>query len=300
HGPRTRPPRSGVLLRSLGPPRSFRVFHPPREVVPMSRRSSFVRFSCFAFAVLSALFGSDGFTPRAAFAADPPALGSEVYAGFDLDRLAKALARFTTLRTQHGEEAGDEAFESWLAEQGSSRAEYEKAYASWFERFRADPSGRLEARFQTLNSHYVTEENFADTPDRSQEVRGGLTLDRYAQIAVALTRPPGADMTKVLAKFGLKSQAEWKKATDAWVAAMREDTNFGLTQQYGALYQKYAGPDFDKESEAAVAKSLAGRFDKEQPRPLNPPAPSTIDDYLGDLKNDLPSTRWEAARRSEE
>ncbi|HEV7669240.1 MAG TPA: hypothetical protein VGS22_11985 [Thermoanaerobaculia bacterium] len=205
----------------------------------MSCHSTFVRSSCFALVLLGVL-GTGMVVPPVLFAADPAVLGSEVYEGFDLDRLAKALARLTTLRTQYGEKEGNAAFQRWLAEQGSSRKEYERAYSSWFERFRADSSGQLEARFQMLNSRYVTEENFADTPDRSQEVRGGMTLDRYAQIAVALSRPPGADVTKVLAKFGIKSQAEWKKATDAWVAAMREDTSFGVSQQYGALYQKYA------------------------------------------------------------
>ncbi len=257
----------------------------------MSRRSIAVLMAVLA---VSTLLGS--FAAPTVFAATPPALGTEVYEGFDLDRLAKALARLTTLRTQHGEEEGDEAFERWLGDQGSSRGEYEAAYAAWYERFRADSSGKLEARFSTLNSRYVNEENFADTPDMSQEVRGGMTLDRYAKIAVALTRPPGADMTKVLAKFGIKSEAEWTKATEAWVAAMREDTTFAVVQQYGALYQKYAGPEFEQEMEAKVADSLSGRFEKEQPRPLDTPAPPSIDDYLADLRDDLPSTRWEAAR----
>lgn len=260
----------------------------------MSHRSFSIRILCLAVSGLALGVGVS--PPRAAWAAAPPVLGSEVYEGFDLDRLAKALARLTTLRTEHGEREGNEAFERWLGGQGSSRAAYETAYAAWYERFRADSSGKLEARFHSLNSRYVTEENFADAPDRSREVRGGLTLDRYAQIAVALTRPPGADMKKVLAKFGLKSEAEWTKATNAWVAEMRADTTFALTQQYGALYQKYAGPEFEQETEAKVAESLAGRFEKEQPRPLDPPAPPTIDDYLADLRADLPSKRWEAAR----
>lgn len=219
--------------------------------------------------------------------------------GFDLDLLAKATARLTTLRTQYGEEKGKVELERWLQGIGLSRRAYDEAYAAWWERFKADNSGELQARFLTLNARYLHEENFADAPDRSQEKRGGLTLERYAEIAAALSKQPIADRDftiLVLRKFGIGSLAAWQKANDAWIAALREDTTFALTQQYAALYQKHAGPGFAREQEKAVARSLAEHDARETPRPMEAPKPPGIDEYRAGLQSKMPSERWEAAR----
>jgi hypothetical protein len=228
-----------------------------------------------------------------------PQPGGERYEGFDLDLLARALAKLTTLRTQYGEAKGKEELERWLRGIGLSRRSYDLAYAAWWERFKADKTGKLEARFLTLNARYTNEANFSDTPDRSQEKRGGVTLDRYAEIAVAFSQPPIADVDftlRVLQRFGIKSLAAWQKVNDAWLAAMREDTTFALTQQYAALYQKHAGPAFARAQESTLAKGLASRHDQETPRSGQTPKPPEIDEYLAGLQSNLPSERWRAAR----
>jgi hypothetical protein len=257
----------------------------------------------FALIVLAALLLD--FSPVPAEAAAFPegkasALpGSESYEGFDLDLLARATAKLTTFRTQYGEEKGKVELERWLQSKGLSRRGYDQAYAAWWERFKADKSGELQARFLTLNAQYTNEANFADAPDRSQEKWGGLTLDRYAEIAAALSKQPIADRDftiLVLRKFGIGSLADWQKANDAWIAAMREDTSFALTQQYAALYQKHAGPGFAREQEKAVARSLAEHDARETPRPMETPKAPGIDDYLAGLQSQIPSERWEAAR----
>lgn len=229
----------------------------------------------------------------------PTPTAPERYAGFDLDLLAKALAKLTTLRTQYGEAKGKEELDRWLESQGLSRASYDQAYSAWWMRFKADASGELQARFLTLNAQYTNEANFADSADRSQEKRGGLTLDRYAEIAVALSRPPLAEVDhtlRVLRKFGIKSLAEWQKANDAWVAAMREDTTFALTQQYANLYQRHAGPSFAQEQERELAKSLAADQARGPAPRTARPQPPAIDEYLAALGSKDPAERWRAAR----
>ena len=220
----------------------------------------------------------------------------DAYFGFDLDRLAEAVARLTTFYTQHGEKGGNAAFDGWLREKGSSRKDYESAYAAWWERFGADHTGQLEARFHRINAEYVQRLNFADAPDRRGEAKEGVTLDQYAQIAVDLTRK-GGTLDAVLKKHGLKDEAHWKRVNEAWTAAMRADTSMVLIQQYGALYQKYAGEDFAKEQEAKVAASLAEhRRRPEAPTPT-PPPPPRIEEIATRLEAKLPSERWEAARQ---
>lgn len=221
---------------------------------------------------------------------------NDSYSGFDLDRLAKSLAKLTALRTQHGEDAGNEAFEGWLRAHGSSRSQYEAAYAAWWERFRADASGKLEARFHTLNATYVQEFHYSDVPDRSQEKRGGITLDQYAKIAVALTQQPGADLTQTLRKHGIQDAKQWQTINEAWVQAMREDTSFALTQQYAALYQKHAGPDFARQQEAKLADALAQHNQRPAPSPAPRQEPATVEQWLEQMNTASGSERWEAAR----
>lgn len=225
-------------------------------------------------------------------AAQPP--GTETYHGFDVALLAEALANLTTFRTRDGESGGDASFAGWLAQRGHNRSDYEHAYAAWWERFRADPSGQLEARFLRINAEFVQQLNFGDAADRRQETREGVSLETYAKIAVALTRLPGADLGKVVREHGLRNEDHWQKVNEAWAAAMKEDTTYALVQQYAALYQKFAGPQFAAEQDAVVANSLANRPTVESPRET--PAPPTIDDALARLDDNDQRERWSAAR----
>lgn len=223
--------------------------------------------------------------------------GTESYSGFDLPLLAEALAQLTTLRTQHGERQGDTEFERWLAGKGLSRSRYESAYQRWWERFRADPTGQLEARFHRMNSEWVQLLNYGDAPDRRQETREGVTLDTYARIAVALTRLPGTPLEKVLKENGVRDVAQWQKVNEAWGKAMKEDTSFALVQQYAALYQKYAGPQFAAEQEAATAAALARNNDRPAPAPEPRAAPPTIDEIARLMDGSTGRDRWDAARQ---
>lgn len=219
--------------------------------------------------------------------------GREQYQGFDLELLAEATAQLTTMRTRDGEEQGNEAFEEWLEDKGLSRSRYDRAWNAWWERFRADPTGQLEARFHRINSEHTQLLNYGDAPDRRQEQREGVTLDTYAQIAVALTRLPGANLRDVIAKHGLKDEAQWQRVNEAWAAAMREDTSFALVQQYAALYQKYAGPQFEAEQQAALANNLANP----PQRTAEPaPGPPSLEEVKANLSHAEVRERAEAAR----
>jgi hypothetical protein len=113
----------------------------------------------------------------------------DVLFGFDLDKLSQAFNQFTNLRTQYGEKEGNVHFDAWLKAQGRTQQQYDSAWNAWWQRFKADPTGQLEARFGQLNSKYSQENNFGDVPSKKQEVREGVTLDQYAKISVALSRP---------------------------------------------------------------------------------------------------------------
>ncbi len=220
--------------------------------------------------------------------------------GFDLDMLSKAFNQFTNLRTQYGEKDGNVHFDAWLKSQGRTQQQYDSAYAAWWQRFKADPTGRLEARFGQLNSKYSQENNFGDVPSKKQEVREGVTLDQYAKISVALSRPPGAgvkiDVDKVLRQNGIESQARWKRVNEAWTKAMHDDASFALVQQYGTLYQRYAGPAFEEEQQKIVADSLAAHNRQPPPPPSRAAGPPAISDLLPKLAAAAPE-RWSVARQ---
>lgn len=222
----------------------------------------------------------------------------EKYFGFDLDLVAKATSRWTSFRSQYGEAGANDQFEAWLAQQGLSRQGYDQAYAAYWERFKVDTTGKLEAKFHMAIQKYTREFEYGDVPDRSQEVRGGVSLDRYAQIAVAMTRQPGADPATVLKEFGIKDGlAGWQKINAAWAEAFQNDPGAALAMQYGTLYQKYAGPAFQKEQEQKLADSLAGRFEEKPAKEPTPaPANPTIDELRKALTSKVQSERWEAAR----
>src|SRR5436305_4957005 len=221
----------------------------------------------------------------------------EVLAGLDLAGLATALCQFTTLRTQYGEKDGNVHFDAWLKSQGHTRQQYEASYSAWWKRFKADSTGQLEARFHQINAQCANEANFGDVPSRAKEVREGVTLEQYAKISVALSRQPGADVAKVLKQNGIESQARWKRVNEAWIKAMHDDTSFALTQQYAALYQKYAGPAFEKEQEEQTAEILQRSNIPPPPRPEPHTTPSTVEELMPKLGAAEPATRWAAARQ---
>jgi hypothetical protein len=231
-----------------------------------------------------------------ALAAQVP--GEERYQGFDVAKLAEATARLTTFRTQHGEPVGNQEFAAWLVGERLSRAGYDSAYRSWWERFRADPTGQLEARFQRINSEWVQKLNFGDAKDRRLETREGVTLETYAKVAVALTRLPGANLQEVLKQNGMKDEAHWQRVNVAWGQAMKEDTTFALVQQYGALYQKFAGPQFAAEQDATVAAMTAANNNRRtDPAPSPKPVPETLDQIATRMTTAIGRERREAARQ---
>ncbi len=224
-----------------------------------------------------------------------PGWSAEALAGFDLDGLAKALCRCTTLRIQYGEKEGAAHFNAWLAGQGHTRQQYETSYAAWWQRFKADSTGQLEARFLLINSKCVNEANFGDVPSRAKEAREGVTLEQYAKISAALS--PGADLNKVLRQNGIESRAHWRHVNEVWTRALRDDSSRALVQQYTALYQQYAGPDFEQEQQERTAESLARSNLKPSPRPQPHTIPSTLEELLPKLDAADPATRWSAARQ---
>ena len=101
--------------------------------------------------------------------------GKESYSGFDVERLAEANARLSVFRAQYGEAKGNEAFAAWLRTNGLTRDGYDAAWSAWWERFRADPTGQLQARFSRINSEWSQQLNTADAKDRRLETREGVT-----------------------------------------------------------------------------------------------------------------------------
>lgn len=229
-----------------------------------------------------------------------PAAAPESYRGFDIDLLAKALAHWTTFKTRYGEKDGNARFAAWLAERGQTKANYDAAWNLWWQRWKDDPTGELEARFHTLNSQYVTELNFADAPSRAQELHGGVTLDEYARLSVLLSRPPTTDTAESdrrLKANGLpRGLAQWNEINSAWGAAMKADPTFALVQEFSALYQKHAGPEFEREFEAKTAKILAENNRTPPPPSTAPPAPPGIESALARLSAGEAGDRWSAAR----
>src|SRR5260370_9648198 len=196
--------------------------------------------------------------------------------GFSLDLLARSFAQLSACRTQYGEKEGNEQFSAWLGDRCQTLERFDAAYSVWWKRWKADPTGESEARFHTLDAKYSQELHFGDAPRRDQESREGVTLDRYAKIAAALTRP-GADVDKVLRQNGVDSRERWRRINDAWGKAMKEDTSYALVQQYAALYQKYAGPEFAAKQEKAFADTLAAHNREAPPPPPQPAPPAAID-----------------------
>ncbi|MCL2724499.1 MAG: hypothetical protein FWD69_08690 [Polyangiaceae bacterium] len=180
----------------------------------------------------------------------------EAIYGVTLDLLAETLSKDGDLRAQYGEQQGRVEFERWLASKGLTWDQYAHAHNAWQERFRADPTGQLEAGFHMRMAQLSARTHFGDVRDMSADVAEGITLDTYAQLTVAISRA-GANANEIVRKFGLRDMAHWQRANAAWTAKMGADTTYALSMQYGQLYQKYAGPSFQQEMVNQTAAILA-------------------------------------------
>jgi hypothetical protein len=217
----------------------------------------------------------------------------EAIYGVTVEALAEITSKQSELRTQFGEAQGNVAFERWLAERGLDHNTYAHAHNAWHERFRADPTGRLQAQFHMHLQQLSTKAHFGDVRDMSQDTEEGITLDQYAQIAVAISRK-SKDLDTVVKEFGLRDAGHWHRASDAWTRKMGADTTHKLSVQYGTLYQKYAGPAFQEEVANKIAASLA---EANKPRDVvdEPEAQLTPEVCLRKMQSTSRKERWRAA-----
>lgn len=218
----------------------------------------------------------------------------EAIYGVTLDALAEITSKQSALRTQFGEPQGDVHWQNWLAARGLDPHTYAMAYNAWYERFQADPTGQLQAKFHMQLQQASMQANFGDVRDMSQDVEEGITLDKYAQVAVALSRK-SKDLDTVVREFGLSGPEQWHRANDAWTKKMGADTTFKLSVQYGQLYQKYAGPAFQEEMQNKVAETLAAA---NRPRDYvdEPEEKLTPESCLRKMQSPSRKERWRAAR----
>jgi hypothetical protein len=231
-------------------------------------------------------------------AAPPAAAAEEKVQGIGLELLAELLARQLELRTRVGEKQGNVDFEKLLADRGFTKRQYDMAYAAWWERFKADRTGKLEADFHTREAEWSRKLNFGDVPDLSQTAREGVTLEQYARIVAGMTQP-GAKPEAVVKAAGLKDMAAWERANKAWGLAMGQDTSMRLVVQYGELYKKFAGPAFEAEQKQKLAEMLAegNRRNATPPSATKPAAPDLSPETLARrLTSQDRDDRWDAAR----
>ena len=217
----------------------------------------------------------------------------EIY-GVSLDRLAELGAKYSEFSAKFAEKEARAAFEQWLVAEGTDSHTYWLAYNGWHERFTADPTGLLYARFTTKAGELSQKVHFGDVRDMSQDTQEGVTLDRYAELTVAMGKP-GIDAEAVARQHGLTDAAHWLRVNAAWSQAMSQDLQHKLTTQFGQLYQKYAGPAFAEQTLQATAALLA---ESNQPRDKvsEPEVSETPDTLLQKLSSASRAERWRAAR----
>lgn len=217
----------------------------------------------------------------------------EAIYGVTMEMLAELQTKDGELRAKFGEQQGRAELEQYLASKGLSINTFAMAHNGWLERFRADPTGRLEAQFHMILSGLAQRAHFGDVRDMSQDVEGGITLDTYAQISSAMAKP-GANADEIVAKHGIDIP-RWQQANAAWVAAMSKDTTFKLTTQYGTLYQKYAGAEFQQQMFDQTAAMLAH---SNAPRDVvdEPEEEVTPDLCLVRMQSPSRNERWRYAR----
>src|ERR1700733_7609662 len=176
--------------------------------------------------------------------------------GVTKQTLAELMGKYAELKAKFGERQGEAGSDGSLASRGLAKKTWATRPNGWMDRSRADPTGRAEAEFHMMLAQETQKAHFGDVRDMSQDTQEGITLDQYAQITVAVSRQ-GADADATGGQFGLSDIAHWQRANAAWAAKMGEDTTHKLTMQYGQLYQKYAGPQFQQEMLQQTADILA-------------------------------------------
>lgn len=214
--------------------------------------------------------------------------------GVTKEQLAEMTSKYSELKAQFGQEQAEGEFDRYLASKGLDQHVWANAHNGWLERFRADPTGRAEAEFHMLLQQLSQKAHFGDVRDMSQDRIEGITLDQYAQITVAVSRE-GADADAIVRNFGLQDVAHWQRANAAWGAAMGADTTFKLSTQFGQLYQKYAGPQFQQEMVSQTAAILA---DANKPQDVvdEPEEELTPDLCLQKMQSPSRNERWKYAR----
>lgn len=217
----------------------------------------------------------------------------EAIYGVTMDQLAQSFSKEGELRAQLGEQQGRAEFERYLAAQGITLNTWALAWNAWHDRFKADPTGMLEAQFHMQLQQLSAKAHFGDVRDMSGDTEEGITLDQYAQITVAVSRA-GADADAIVKQFGLADVAHWQRANAAWTQKMSQDTTHKLTMQYGQLYSKYAGPSFQQEQLAQTAAILA---DHNRPRDRvdEPQEPLTPELCLQKMQSPSQAERWKYA-----
>ena len=134
----------------------------------------------------------------------------EIY-GISLETLADIMTKHGELNAQLGQQQGRAELQRYLAGRGLNEQVWSAAHNAWLERFRADPSGMLEAQFHQMLSQRTLKAHFGDVRDMSADQVEGVTLDQYAQLAVAMGKP-GADAEAVAREHGLSGAAQWTAA----------------------------------------------------------------------------------------
>lgn len=217
----------------------------------------------------------------------------EAIHGITKEILAEIMGKYSELKAKFGEAQAEGEFSQYLAGRGLSPYQWANANNAWLERFRADPTGRAEAEFHMMLAAQSQKAHFGDVRDMSQDTEEGITLDQYAQITVAVSRQ-GADADTIVRQFGLQGIEHWQRANAAWSAKMGADTTHKLTMQFGQLYQKHAGPQFQQEMLAQTADMLA---EKNKPQDVvdEPEEELTPELCLRKMKSNSRNERWKYA-----
>ena len=211
-----------------------------------------------------------------------------------MDQLAEASAKHTALRAQYGEPGFRPHFLAYLQTKGFDERAFAEGNNAWQARFKADPSGQLEAEYSMKLSRAVAAAHYGDVRDMSGDTQEGVTLDRYAQITVAMGKP-NADHLGVARAHGLNDMEHWQRVNQAWTAAMKADTSHKLSMQYSQLYQKHAGPEFEqKMRDQIAAQNVAAQQRRRDPEP--PPRELTVPELIEQLKAPDFIKRYRAAR----
>jgi hypothetical protein len=214
--------------------------------------------------------------------------------GVTLEMLAEVMDKESALKTTYGERDYPPHFQAYLASLGLDWNTYAHAHNGWWERFRADPSGQLEARFHMRLQELSLRTHYGDVRDMSHDALEGVTLDTYARI-MASVAAPNADFDAILMKNGI-AMAQFQRAQAAWNAAMGADPTFKVTTQYGQLYAKYT-PGFQQQMMGQTAAILAAHNATSASSLTEDDLVEeyTLDHALAELASRTPAIRWKAA-----